>query len=78
MSTLALFVLLIGIVVGLALVGSLGVLVYRCPALKGPITVAVTAAGVLVACAVGVFGVAQASAQGVGAGPGITVSPSGR
>ncbi|MFH8978601.1 hypothetical protein [Streptomyces sp. NPDC017890] len=78
MSTLALFVLLIGIVVGSALVGSLGVLVYRRPALKGPTTVTVTAADVRVACAVGVFGVAQASTQGGGASPGMTVPPTGR
>jgi hypothetical protein len=75
---LALFVLLIGVVVGLALVGGLAYLVYRRPALKGPVSVAVTAAGVLVACVVGVVGVTQASARGGGAGPSITVSPSER
>jgi hypothetical protein len=52
--------------------------VYRRPALKGPVSVAVTAAGVLVACVVGVVGVTQASARGGGAGPSITVSPSER
>ncbi|MFC7897671.1 hypothetical protein [Streptomyces sp. NPDC057381] len=78
MSTLALFTLLIGITVGLAFVGSLSVLVYRRPALKGPITVTVTTAGVLVACAVAVLGVAQASTQVGGAGTDMTVPPSGR
>jgi hypothetical protein len=77
-STLALFVLLIGVAVGLAFVGGLAYLVHRRPALKAPITVAVTAAGVLVGFVVGVVGVAQASARGGDAGPGVTVSPSGR
>ncbi|MFF0674278.1 hypothetical protein ACFYVE_39445 [Streptomyces tendae] len=78
MSTLALFVLLIGVVVGLALVGGLGYLVYRRPTLKGPVTVAVTAAGVLVTCVVGVVGVAHTSARESGAAPGSKVSPSER
>ncbi|MFJ8195208.1 hypothetical protein ACIQ8D_36565 [Streptomyces sp. NPDC096094] len=81
MSTLALFVLLLGVVVGLAVVAGLGYLVYRHPALKTPVTVAVTAAGVLVAFVVGVVGVvsvAQASARGGDADPGVTVLPSGR
>ncbi|GAB2463462.1 hypothetical protein [Streptomyces incanus] len=77
MSTLALFVLLLGVVVGLAVVVGLGYLVHRRPALKTPVMVAVTAAGVLIAFAVGVVSVAQASARGGDAGPGITVSPSG-
>ncbi|CAM5605260.1 putative protein OS=Streptomyces rochei OX=1928 GN=G3I25_15490 PE=4 SV=1 [Streptomyces rochei] len=78
MSALALFVLLIGIAVGLALVGGLGVLVYRRPALNPPVMVVVAATGVLVAVVVGVFGVAQASAQGGDASPGATTSPTGR
>lgn len=65
MSTLALFVLLLGVVVGLAVVVGLGYLVYRRPALKTPVMVAVTAAGVLIAFAVGVVSVAQASAREV-------------
>ncbi len=78
MSTLALFVLLIGLVVGLAVITALGCLVYRRPALKTPVMVAVTAAGVLVAFVVGVVGIAQASARGGDAGPGVTVFPSRR
>ncbi|MGX1226880.1 hypothetical protein [Streptomyces ambofaciens] len=78
MSTLALFVLLIGLVVSLALVVGLGVLVHRRPALNTPVMVAVAATGVLVAVVVGVFSVAQASAQGGEAGPGATTSPSRR
>lgn len=78
MSTLALFVLLIGLVVGLAVIIGLGCLVYQRPALKTPVTVAVTAAGVLVAFVVGVVGIAQASARSGGVGPVVTVPPSGR
>ncbi|MEU0852483.1 hypothetical protein ABZ387_31640 [Streptomyces flaveolus] len=78
MSALALFVLVIGIVVGLAVIGGLGYLVHRRPALKTPVTVMLTAAGILAAFVVGVLGITQASIQGGGAGPGITVSPSRR
>ncbi|WP_432171981.1 hypothetical protein [Streptomyces sp. 1222.5] len=78
MSTLALFVLLIGITVGLALVVALGCLVYRRPALKTPVTVALTAAGLLVAFVGAVVGVAQAAAPGGEATPAVTVTPSGR
>ncbi|MFF8868502.1 hypothetical protein ACF08B_41580 [Streptomyces sp. NPDC015139] len=77
MSALALFVAVIGVSVGLALVGGLGYLVHRRPALKTPVTVALTAAGVLVAFVVGVLGVAQASARG-DASPSATTSPLGR
>ncbi|MEV5646472.1 hypothetical protein AB0L67_41530 [Streptomyces flaveolus] len=79
MSALALFVLVIGTVVGLAVIGGLGYLVHRHPALKTPLTVMLTATGILAAFVVGVLGIAQAtSAQEGGTGPGITVSPSGR
>jgi hypothetical protein len=74
-STLAVFVLPIGIVVGLGVVVGLGCLVHRRPALKTPVTVALTAAGVLVASAVAVMGVAQASSQGGGV---VTVAPARR
>ncbi|MFF9457705.1 hypothetical protein [Streptomyces flaveolus] len=77
MSALALFVLVIGIVVGLAVICGLGYLVHRRPALKTPVTVLLTATGILAAFIVGVLGIAQADAQGHDAGPG-TMSPSGR
>ncbi|MCG8971374.1 hypothetical protein [Streptomyces sp. CL12-4] len=69
---------MIGIVVGLAVIGGLGYLVHRRPALKTPVTVMLTATGILAAFVVGVLGITQASAQEGGTGPGITVSPSGR
>jgi protein-S-isoprenylcysteine O-methyltransferase Ste14 len=77
-SALALFVLVIGIVVGLAVIGGLGYLVHRRPALKTPVTVMLTATGILAAFVVGVLGITQASAQGPSAGPSVTESPSGR
>ncbi|GAP46012.1 hypothetical protein [Streptomyces azureus] len=73
-STLALFVLVLAVIVALGVVAGLGYLAYRHPALKGPLTVALTAAGVLVALFVGV---AQAGTQSE-AGPGSTVTPTGR
>ncbi|XVV32996.1 hypothetical protein ACQPXT_01245 [Streptomyces sp. CA-100214] len=75
MSALALFVLAIGIVVGLAVIGGLGYLVHRHPALKSPVTVMLTATGILAAFIVGVLGIAKADAQGHDAGPGVTLSP---
>lgn len=78
MSALALFVAVIGATVGLASVGGLGYLVHRRPALKAPVTIALTAAGVLVAFVVAVFGVAQASARDGDASPASTMPPSGR
>jgi protein-S-isoprenylcysteine O-methyltransferase Ste14 len=77
-SALALFVLVIGIVVGLAVIGGLGYLVHRRPALKTPVTVMLTATGILAAFVVGVLGIAQAGAQEGSAGPGVMVSPSRR
>ncbi len=47
MSTLALFVLVIGIVVGLTVIGGLGYLVHRRPGLKTPVTVRLTSTGIL-------------------------------
>ncbi|WP_158778949.1 hypothetical protein [Streptomyces cellulosae] len=49
MSTLALLVVLLWVVVGLAVVVGLGYLVFRRPRLKGPVMVSLTAATVLVA-----------------------------
>lgn len=54
MSTLVLLVLLLLVLVGLVVVGGLGYLVHRHPALMGPVTVAVAAAGVLATLVVGV------------------------
>jgi protein-S-isoprenylcysteine O-methyltransferase Ste14 len=77
-SALALFVLVIGIVVGLAVIGGLGYLVHRRPALKTPVTVMLTATGILAAFVIGVLGIAQASAQEGSVDPGVMVSPSRR
>ncbi|WP_263443630.1 hypothetical protein [Streptomyces olivaceus] len=41
-------------------------------------TIMLTASGILIAFAVRVVGIAQASAKEGGAGTGVTVSPSGR
>ncbi|MER6039054.1 hypothetical protein ABT133_35005 [Streptomyces sp. NPDC001835] len=49
MSTLALLVGLLLILVGLLLLGSLAYAVYRLPRLTQPLTVALTGAGVLIA-----------------------------
>ncbi|WP_121703468.1 hypothetical protein [Streptomyces sp. E5N298] len=78
MSTLALSVLLIGIAVGLVAIGGLGYLVYSRPALRAPVTIMLTASGVLIAFTVAVVGIAQASTQGGGGRPGVTVAPAGR
>jgi hypothetical protein len=59
-STLALLVVLLAVLVGLIVVVGLGYLTHRHPALKGPLIVALTAAGVLVTLFVGV---AQAGPQ---------------
>jgi hypothetical protein len=50
---LALLVLLLLVLVSLVVVGGLGYLVHRHPALMGPVTVAVAAAGVLATLVVG-------------------------
>ncbi|MBZ6114236.1 hypothetical protein [Streptomyces olivaceus] len=73
-------VLLIGVAVGLAAVGGLGYLLSNRPAHRAPVTIMLTASGILIAFAVGVVGIAQASAKegGAGTGVGVTVSPSGR
>lgn len=47
MSTLALLVLLLLVLVGALVIGGLAYLVYRHPELLGPISIAVTTAGVL-------------------------------
>ncbi|MET8670017.1 hypothetical protein ABZV87_37475 [Streptomyces tendae] len=78
MSTLALSVLLIGIAVGLVAIGGLGYLVYSRPALRAPVAIMLTASGVLIAFTVAVVGIAQASTQGGGGRPGVTVAPAGR
>ncbi|MFH9500567.1 hypothetical protein ACH4L9_34715 [Streptomyces globisporus] len=49
MSTLALLVVLLLVLVGLMFVGTLGYAVYRRPVLTQPLTVALAAAAVLVA-----------------------------
>ncbi|MFC7014499.1 hypothetical protein ACFQMH_22820 [Streptomyces viridiviolaceus] len=54
MSTLALLVVLLLLLVGLLFLGALGYLVHRHPALARPLTVVLTGAGVLVALVVGV------------------------
>jgi flagellar motor component MotA len=70
-STLALLVLLLLMLVGLIVGGGLGYLVYRHPTLVVPLTVATTAA-VLVAF---VVGVAQTTPRGAGAGLGDRPGP---
>ncbi|MFH8500542.1 hypothetical protein [Streptomyces coeruleorubidus] len=69
------FSMMLAVIVALAVVAGLGYLAYRHPALKGPLTVALTAAGVLIALFIGV---AQTSAQGGAADPGGTASPTRR
>lgn len=69
---------LIGVAVGLAAVGGLDSLVDNRPVLRAPVTIMLTASGILIAFVAGVVGIAQASAKGGGAGTGVTVSPSGR
>ncbi|MFC7015526.1 hypothetical protein ACFQMH_28255 [Streptomyces viridiviolaceus] len=54
MSTLALLVVLLLVLVGLLFLGALGYLAHRRPALARPLTVVLTGAGVLVALVVGV------------------------
>lgn len=54
MSTLALLVVLLLVLVGLLFLGALGYLVHRQPALARPLTVVLAGAGVLVALVVGV------------------------
>ena len=49
MSTLALLVVLLLVLVGLLLLGALAYAVYRLPRLTQPLTVALTGAGVLAA-----------------------------
>ncbi|MFF0199073.1 hypothetical protein ACFYT5_39855 [Streptomyces anulatus] len=49
MSTLALLVILLLVLVGLIVVGALGYAVYRRPALTQPLTVALAGAAVLIA-----------------------------
>ncbi|MEU0061086.1 MULTISPECIES: hypothetical protein [unclassified Streptomyces] len=75
MSTLALLVVLLWVVVGLAVVVGLGYLVFRSPRLKGPVMVSLTAATVLVAL---LAWVTQAGAQSGEAGPGGAVAPTVR
>ncbi|MGW5330711.1 hypothetical protein [Streptomyces sp. NPDC004014] len=54
-TVLVLFVALLLVLVGLALVVGLGYAVHRRPALAVPVGIAVTAAGVLVGAAVGIL-----------------------
>ncbi|WP_217235541.1 hypothetical protein [Streptomyces sp. AC555_RSS877] len=75
MSTLALLVVLLWVVVGLAVVVGLGYLVFRRPRLMGPIMVSLTAATVLVAF---LAWATQAGAQSGGAWPGGPAAPTVR
>lgn len=75
MSTLALSVLLLWVIVGLAVIVGAGYVVHRRPALNPPVMTALTAAGVLAAFLVGV---SQADSRADDARPSDTVSPSRR
>ncbi|WP_149553072.1 hypothetical protein [Streptomyces marokkonensis] len=75
MSTLALLVVLLWVIVGLAAVVGLGLLVFRRPRLKGPVMVSLTAATVLVAF---LAWITQAGALSDGAEPRHPVAPTVR
>ncbi|MDQ0605499.1 hypothetical protein QF037_009932 [Streptomyces canus] len=61
MSTLSLFVVALAGIVGVAVVAGLGYLVHRRPALRGPLTIALAAALLMVTFYVGL---AQVGGQG--------------